>query len=142
MTLSAALELGKFKPDSTFVDPGYCEVYGKRVNNYDTTSPFGRVTLAQALQYSVNSVFCNIGKELGAKAIVEQSKKFGFYELPPLETPADERAPSGLYKGHTLFDPTNDFQVDPAATPSGRSGTSSRRSRWRWWLPGSRTTAS
>ncbi len=120
VTLSAALESGKFKPDSTFVDPGYCEVYGKRVNNYDTTSPFGRVTLAQALQYSVNSVFCNIGKELGAKAIVEQSKKFGFYELPPLETPADERAPSGLYKGHTLFDPTNDFQVDPGRYAFGQ----------------------
>ncbi len=120
VTLSAALESGKFKPDSTFVDPGYCEVYGKRVNNYDTTSPFGRVTLAQALQYSVNSVFCNIGKELGAKAIVEQSKKFGFYELPPLETPADERAPSGLYKGLTLFDPTNDFQVDPGRYAFGQ----------------------
>ena len=120
VTLSAALESGKFKPDSTFVDPGYCEVYGKRVNNYDTTSPFGRVTLAQALQYSVNSVFWNIGKDLGAKAIVEQSKKFGFYELPPLETPADERAPSGLYKGHTLFDPTNDFQVDPGRYAFGQ----------------------
>ena len=41
---------------STFVDPGYCTVYGKRVNNFDTSSPFGRITLATALQYSVNSV--------------------------------------------------------------------------------------
>ncbi len=113
VTASAALESGKFTPDSTFVDPGYCEVYGKRVNNYDTTSPFGRVNLVQAMQYSVNSVFCNIGKTLGAKAIVAQSKKFGFYELPPLETPADERAASGLYKNGELFDPTQDFQVDP-----------------------------
>ena len=113
VTASAALESGKFEPSSTFVDPGYCEVYGKRVNNYDTTSPFGRVNLVQAMQYSVNSVFCNIGKELGAKAIVEQSKKFGFYDLPPLETPADERAASGLYKDGELFDPRQDFQVDP-----------------------------
>jgi penicillin-binding protein A len=113
VTASAALESGKFSPRSTFVDPGYCEVYGKRVNNYDTTSPFGRVDLVQAMQYSVNSVFCNIGKELGARAIVAQSKKFGFYDLPPLETPADERAASGLYKGGELFDPTQDSQVDP-----------------------------
>jgi peptidoglycan glycosyltransferase len=113
VTASAALESGKFEPSSTFVDPGYCEVYGKRVNNYDTTSPFGSVNLAQAMQYSVNSVFCNIGKALGAKAIVEQSKKFGFYDLPPLETPADERAASGLYKDGELFDPRQDSQVDP-----------------------------
>jgi penicillin-binding protein A len=120
VTGSAALESGKFGPDSTFYDPGYCEVYGKRVNNYDTTSPFGRLNLVQALQYSVNSVFCNIGKALGAKAIVAQSKKFGFYELPPLETPADERAPSGLYKNGELFDPRQDFQVDPGRYAFGQ----------------------
>jgi penicillin-binding protein A len=122
VTASAALESGKFSPSSTFYDPGYCEVYGKRVNNYDTTSPFGRVNLVQAMQYSVNSVFCNIGKELGARAIVAQSKKFGFYELPPLETPADERAASGLYKSGELFDPTQDSQVD-----AGRYGFGQER---------------
>ena len=120
VTLSAALESKQYTPESDFIDPGYCEVYGKRVNNYDTTSPFGRLNLAQALQYSVNSVFCNIGKALGAKAIVTQSKKFGFYELPPLETPADERAPSGLYKGGRLFDPKNDFEVDPGRYAFGQ----------------------
>jgi peptidoglycan glycosyltransferase len=120
VTLSAALESGRYTPESKFTDPGYCEVYGKRVNNYDTTSPFGSVNLAQALQYSVNSVFCNIGKDLGAKRIVEQSKKFGFYESPPLETPADERAPSGLYAKGRLFDPKQDFQVDPGRYAFGQ----------------------
>ena len=37
-------------------DPGYCMEYGRRVNNYDTTSPFGSVTLFQAIQYSINSL--------------------------------------------------------------------------------------
>jgi membrane peptidoglycan carboxypeptidase len=46
--------------------------YGKRVNNYDTTSPFGSVTLFQAIQYSINSVFCEIGKELGPEPIVRR----------------------------------------------------------------------
>ena len=65
ITASAAIDSGRFTPDSSFVDPGYCEVYGKRVNNYDTTRPFGRLDLHTALVNSVNSVFCNIGKELG-----------------------------------------------------------------------------
>ena len=120
ITASAALDSGRFKPTSSFVDPGYCEVYGKRVNNYDTTSPFGRLDLASALKYSVNSVFCNIGKELGAKALVEYSKRFGFYSLPPLETPANERAPSGLYKGTKLFDPQEDTEVDPGRFAFGQ----------------------
>jgi peptidoglycan glycosyltransferase len=120
LTASAAIDSGRFKPTSQFVDPGYCEVYGKRVNNYDTTSPFGRLDLADALTYSVNSVFCNIGKALGAKRLVEYSKRFGFYEDPPLETPSSERAPSGLYKGTTLFDPKVDSDVDPGRFAFGQ----------------------
>ena len=69
---------------------------------------------------SVNSVFCNIGKELGAKLLVEYSKRFGFYSKPPLETPSNERAPSGLYKGTELFDPTEDTDVDPGRFAFGQ----------------------
>ena len=120
VTASAALDSARFTPRSEFVDPGYCEVYGKRVLNYDTTRPFGRLNLHEALVNSVNSVFCNVGKELGAKKIVEYSKRFGFYELPPLETPANERAPSGLYKGTKLFDPKEDSEVDPGRFAFGQ----------------------
>jgi peptidoglycan glycosyltransferase len=120
LTASAAIDSGRFKPSSSFVDPGYCEVYGKRVNNYDTSRPFGRLDLATALKYSVNSVFCNIGKELGAKLLVDYAKRFGFYSTPPLETPSNERAPSGLYKGTKLFDPKNDTDVDPGRFAFGQ----------------------
>ncbi len=120
VTASAAIDSGRFKPTSSFVDPGYCEVYGKRVNNYDTSSPFGRLDLRAALKYSVNSVFCNIGKALGAKKLVEYMKRFGFYSTPPLETPTNERAPSGLYKGTELFDPKEDSDVDPGRFAFGQ----------------------
>jgi peptidoglycan glycosyltransferase len=120
VTASAAIDSGRYRDDSTFVDPGYCEVYGKRVNNYDTTRPFGRLNLHEALVNSVNSVFCNIGKDLGAKKLVEYAKRFGFYELPPLETPANERQASGLYKGTKLFDPKEDSEVDPGRFAFGQ----------------------
>ena len=45
VTLAAALESNRYEPDSTFVDPGYCIAYGKRVNNFDTSRPFGNLTL-------------------------------------------------------------------------------------------------
>ena len=120
LTASAAIDSGRFKPTSSFVDPGYCEVYGKRVNNYDTTSPFGRLDLAEALKHSVNSVFCNVGKALGAKLLVEYAKRFGFYSIPPLETPANERAASGLYNSRKLFDPKEDTDVDPGRFAFGQ----------------------
>ncbi len=120
VTASAALDSGKFTETSSFYDPGYCTVYGKRVNNFDTNSPFGNVTLQTALQFSVNSVFCNIGLALGAKRIVKQAKAFGFYERPPLETPDSERLPSGLYKGARLYEPKNDRDVDAGRMAFGQ----------------------
>jgi peptidoglycan glycosyltransferase len=120
VTAAAALESKKYTPTSSFYDPGYCTVYGKRVNNFDTTSPFGTIDLTSALAYSVNSVFCNIGKKLGAKAILDTAKRFGFYEKPPLETPADERLASGLYRNGQLFYPKVDANVDAGRMAFGQ----------------------
>jgi peptidoglycan glycosyltransferase len=120
VTAAAALESKKYTPDSTFVDPGYCTVYGKRVNNFDTSSPFGTIDLTNALAYSVNSVFCNIGKKLGAKKILDTAKRFGFYERPPLETPPDERLASGLYDDGRLFYPKVDANVDAGRMAFGQ----------------------
>ena len=120
VTASAALETNRFSPDSEFYDPGYCIAYGKRVNNFDTSSPFGNLSLATALQHSVNSVFCNVGKALGAKRILDQAKKFGFYERPPLETPDGERYPSGLYRNGELWYPKRDSDVDAGRMAFGQ----------------------
>jgi peptidoglycan glycosyltransferase len=120
VTTAAALESGKYTPMSEFDDPGYCEAYGKRVNNFDTSRPFGRIPLTTALQFSVNSVFCNIGKDLGAKRILNQAKKLGFYTPPPLETPLDERQPSGLYRSGELWFPQKNFQVDAGRMAFGQ----------------------
>jgi peptidoglycan glycosyltransferase len=120
VTASAALEAKKYTPESTFFDPGYCTVYGKRVNNFDTSSPFGTISLETALVHSVNSVFCNIGLKLRAKAILDTAKRFGFYERPPLETPADERQPSGLYRSGRLYYPRVDSDVDAGRMAFGQ----------------------
>lgn len=123
ITAAAALESGEFTPESEFDDPGYCMEYGKKVTNFaDQSGPqvFGRVTLTQALENSINSVFCNIGKELGPQAILEQAKRFGFYETAPLETPSDERAASGLYDGGELYSPDDPNAVDPGRLAFGQ----------------------
>ena len=121
VTASAALESGRYTMESRKVDPGYCTEYGKRVNNYDTTRPFGSITLFQAIQYSVNSFFCEIGKELGPGPIIQEMKDYGFYSLPPLETPADERRISGLYHNGRLFEPKSAADVDPGRLAFGQT---------------------
>ena len=120
VTAAAALESGKYSLQSTFNDPGYCTEYGKPVYNYDTSSPFGTVNFLQALQYSINSVFCNVGIDLGAPALMAQAAKFGFYAKPPLETPANERQASGLYKNGKLFVPRRPQDADPGRLAFGQ----------------------
>jgi penicillin-binding protein A len=123
VTASAALDTGRFTPESSFVDPGYCEEYGRKVTNYsDQSGPevFGRVSFVQALVNSINSVFCNVGKEMGPKPIVDYMKRYGFYSVPPLETPINERRPSGLYSKGKLFEPENSGQVDPGRLAFGQ----------------------
>jgi peptidoglycan glycosyltransferase len=120
VTGAAALESEKYTPGSRFVDPGFCIEYGRRVQNYDTTRPYGAVNLHQAMQYSINSVFCEIGKKLGGLEILDQSRRFGFYSDPPLDTPPDERSPSGLYDEGKLYRPETDFKVDPGRLAFGQ----------------------
>ncbi len=124
VTAAAALDSGAYKPDSTFVDPGYCEEYGKRVSNAgnpESPETFGTVTLAQGLQHSINSVFCNIGKHIGAGTILDYAERFGFYASPDVELPANAQSPSGLYKKRKLFKPKHpEYQVDPGRLAFGQ----------------------
>jgi penicillin-binding protein A len=124
VTAAAALDSHTFTPDSTFYDPGYCEEYGKRVSNAGNPEvgpeTFGTVTLAQGLEHSINSVFCNVGKRMGAGKILDYAKRFGFYASPDVELPPDAQSPSGLYQHHKLFKPRNDFQVDPGRLAFGQ----------------------
>jgi len=123
LTAAAALDTGKFTPDSSFYDPGYCIEYGKKVSNFaDQSGPehFGNVNFSTALQHSINAVFCEIGKRLGAITILRYAKRFGFYEPPPLETPGAERRASGLYQNGRLFFPKHGYQVDAGRLAFGQ----------------------
>jgi penicillin-binding protein A len=123
VTAAAALDSGKFTVDSRFSDPGYCIEYGKKVLNFaDQSGPevFGSVDFTQALEHSINAVFCEIGKALGGRRILDTAKDFGFYSVPPLETPVNERAISGLYDKGKLFFPKEDSEVDPGRLAFGQ----------------------
>jgi peptidoglycan glycosyltransferase len=127
VTAAAALDSGKVKPDTEFDDPGYCIEYGKRVSNAgsnpEAPETFGRVTFAFGLQHSINSVFCNVGKQIGAGLILDYARKFGLYQVPGLELPLDAQSASGLYdqRRHKLFEPKDPAtQVDPGRLAFGQ----------------------
>ena len=132
ITASAALDAGKVTPFTGFYDPGYCTEYGTNVYNAgNPDSPggveaFGNVDFESAFEHSINAVFCNVGKQIGAGLILDYAKRYGFYSSPPLDTPSNTIYPSGLYtypkRGprHLFFpsDPTT--QVDPGRLAFGQ----------------------
>ena len=125
ITAAAALDDHVFKASSSFYDPGYCTEYGKRVSNALDQSggaeAFGNINLFDAYVHSVNAVYCQIGQKLGAGRVLEEAKKFGFYTVPPLETPSDSRSASGLYNNGKLWYPKQpQYQVDPGRLAFGQ----------------------
>lgn len=88
--VAAALESGKYTPESTFPNPSsfqlpQTDVWIYNWNRGACPGAGAEVTLLQALKQSCNIPFAELGLELGRKAILDQAKKFGFntsYEIP------------------------------------------------------------
>jgi penicillin-binding protein A len=125
VTAAAALDSGAYTPSSQFYDPGYCTEYGQRVSNAgnpDQNGPeaFGNVSLAQGFEHSINSVFCNVGMHIGGLKILDYAKRFGFYSVPPLDTPPNTSAASGLYKNGKLWDPKSNSEIDSGRLAFGQ----------------------
>ncbi|MGD0273036.1 MAG: penicillin-binding protein 2 [Gaiellaceae bacterium] len=125
VTAAAALDSGKYTPDSSFYDPGYCIDYKQRVNNFtnhDQQGPesFGNLALSKAFEFSVNSVFCNIGNALGIHTLMDYARQFGFGAKPPIDLPSNSLLPSGLYQHGRLLGPSEDGLGDPGRVAFGQ----------------------
>ncbi|MGO4104080.1 peptidoglycan D,D-transpeptidase FtsI family protein [Leifsonia sp. YAF41] len=89
VVVAAALESGKYTPESTFPNPGTFTLPGSTsvvINSGGgTCGPGETTTIATALRLSCNIPMAELGLELGETAIREQAEKFGFntdYEIP------------------------------------------------------------
>jgi peptidoglycan glycosyltransferase len=80
--VSAALESGRFTPESTFPNLSRLRLPGTDVwisnSEGGTCGPGATVTLADALRRSCNIPFAELGLQLGGKAILDQAEKYGF----------------------------------------------------------------
>jgi penicillin-binding protein 2 len=82
---AAALEQGIVKPEQMFYDHGHIDINHVRFNGWDVDqSPRGWITFQDALAYSSNPVFIEVGQKLGAKSLLYYAHKLGFGELTKL----------------------------------------------------------
>jgi peptidoglycan glycosyltransferase len=97
VTTAAALDTGKYKPDSFISGRDNVVISGVPLHNYGNES-FGSISLTDALTNSVNTVYGQIGERLGKGTMLRYMKRFGFQSQPPIDLPSTQVAPSGVLK--------------------------------------------
>ena len=77
ISLATALENGTASEDTVFSSPGSMDIGGASVSNYGDVG-YGDITLARATEVSSNTVFGQLGVEMGPEALVKGAETFGF----------------------------------------------------------------
>jgi peptidoglycan glycosyltransferase len=94
VTTTAALNSGMYNPQSTIVGNSPLEVSGIPLHN-DGNQSWGPVSLTTALVNSINTVYAQVGQNLGRATMAKYMARFGFYSEPPLDYPDEEMIASG-----------------------------------------------
>jgi peptidoglycan glycosyltransferase len=124
VTAAAALDTGKYTPDSMVSGKSPITVSGVPLKNF-SDEQFGLITLTDALTHSVNTVWAPVAEKLGHATMYDYMKRFGFGSDPPLDYPDAQMFSSGVYdlKQEALI-PASSDRVD-----IGRVGIGQERLR-------------
>ena len=110
VTAAAALDSGKYTPDSRVNGANGKKISGVPLNNFGDED-FGDIDLTEALTNSVNTVWAEVGEKLGKQTMGEYMTKFGFYKQPPIDLPSDQLLASGERERGRLLSP-NSRKID------------------------------
>jgi peptidoglycan glycosyltransferase len=119
VTATAAIDSGKYQPDSKVSGKNGKVISGTPLNNFGSEN-FGDITLTDALTHSVNTVWAEVGVKLGRRTMQEYMDRFGFGTDPPMDYPSGQMVPSGpRRKGEIL--PMTSSRVDVGRTAIGQA---------------------
>lgn len=90
VTLTGALENNVATESSVFSAPGAMEIGNGDITNFNGKS-YGEITLARATEVSANTVYAQLGVQMGPDMLVETANDFGFdqqikFDLPLVES--------------------------------------------------------
>jgi peptidoglycan glycosyltransferase len=102
VTATAALDTGKVTPETIIDGSSPKEISGVPLEN-SGGEDFGAISFTDALTNSVNTVFAQVGEEVGRETLVDYMKRFGFYEDPELDYPDFQMIPSGIRRNGTQY---------------------------------------
>jgi peptidoglycan glycosyltransferase len=119
VTAAAALDSGRYRPDSRVDGRNGKPISGVPLNNFGGED-FGDIDLTFALTNSVNTVWAEVGEKLGGRTMQRYMERFGFYAEPPMDYPDQQMSASGVRKNGKLAPMTSDaVDVGRAAIGQG-----------------------
>lgn len=118
VSLATALEDGIAEEDTMFSSPGTMTIGGAEVSNFNNND-YGTITLKRATELSSNTVFGQLGVDMGAEKLVDGAEAFGFnkdIDFPLTMYTSLMPDPSDMTKWETAW--------ASAGEPVGENGTS------------------
>jgi peptidoglycan glycosyltransferase len=106
VTALAAIDSGRYTPSSTVSGRNGKVISGVPLNNFGSEE-FGPITLTDALTNSVNTVWAEVGEQLGGATMQKYMGRLGFGKQVSVDLPSDERAPSGEFVRGRFVPATN-----------------------------------
>ena len=97
VTAAAALDSGRYRPDSQVDGSNGKRISGVPLNNFGSQD-YGSIDLTFALTNSVNTVWAEVGEQLGGRTMQRYMERFGFYGEPPMDYPDQQMTASGVRK--------------------------------------------
>ena len=121
VTAAAALDSGRYRPDSMVDGDNDKLISGVPLGNFGDAD-YGQVSLTTALTRSINTVWAEVGVELGRRRMQDYMERFGFYEDPPLDYPDTQMIPSGVQAGGSRLRRVSSERVDVGRVAIGQGG--------------------
>ena len=114
VTAAAALDSGEYEADDTVSGRSPKEISGVPLQNAGGAQ-FGEIPLTEALTNSVNTVWAEVGENLGKDTMYRYMDRFGFDEKPRLDYPSFQLATSGVFEGNRLLDAGDSIDIGRVA---------------------------
>jgi peptidoglycan glycosyltransferase len=114
VTATAALDSGKFTPDSVLSGRSPIAIEGVPLAN-SGGEQFGDIPMTTALTNSVNTWWAQAGEKVGKDTMFKYMERYGFNAKPRLDYPGFQLAASGVYDGNKLLGPGDTIDIGRVA---------------------------
>jgi penicillin-binding protein A len=122
VTATAAIDSGKFTPDSIVNGDSPKQISGVPLKNFGDRD-FGPITLTTGLTNSVNTVWAQVAEKLGSHTLNDYMTRFGFGRDPDIDYPGSQLIASGVYAKKGLI------KASSSSVDIGRVGIGQERLR-------------